>query len=534
MSATPSTSVGRGRIGAGTILWWVVLATVVVANLAVLVPAFTTVRLWEDEAFNLTVPLNLLRGLGYTSDGTLSGSELTPFDVRISTGPVLLLPVAALIGLGVDTVIAGRLVGLAGYLLLIGSLWIIGRRFGGRWAGLVAAALPLAFASDRLPSPIQTPVDVLGEVATAGLLAAALAVLHRRPWLAGLFVGLAMQTKFIAVLALPAFALAALFDAPGATLVGRARRAMPRVIAAAACAAAPTVAFELVKLFALGPAGWVVNLREFVWFVRGGGQRGYAIPPIEKLHALLDAWHLPPWLVAVVLVAGVALAVIGLLAVRRDPRLLADPGGATATPREFAVVSGAALLGLTIFLIWWPLSMHTPTWLRHPAPAVLAFAPVLVAATLTLARVAFASAGRRVPVETPTVVGEGTAPAGWRAGRSRRLAAATVGALGVGLLLVSLGGRVALPGYGDWETLADQRAAARDIAELRGDLGADRLASPWGGEVSVVVLSGAHAALVDAGAVVVGDPQVWHESHRPETCESLLLSGRYRVCAPPE
>ncbi|MFF2493289.1 hypothetical protein [Agromyces sp. NPDC058064] len=533
MSRLDSSALGRdSRISAGALLWWVVVIAVVAANIAVLVPAFTTVRLWEDEAFNLTVPLNLLRGLGYASDGTLSGSELTPFDVRISTGPVMLLPVAALIGLGIDPVVAGRLVGLAGYLLLLGGLWAIGRRLGGRWAGLAAASVPLAFAADPLPSPIQTPVDVLGEVTAAGLLAAALAVVHRRPWLAGLLAGLAVQTKFIAVLALPAFAIAALFDAPGATLLGRARRAWPRVLAAAACAAAPTLVFEIAKLAALGPAEWYANLRDFSWFLRGGGQRGYAVPPIEKLQALLAAWHLPWWLVATVLVVAIVLAVLGLRAVLRDPRLLARPGGASAAPREFAVVTGAALLGLLIFLIWWPFSMHTPSWLRHPAPAVLAFGPVLVAATIALARIALA--GRRVDAPSGATPGEPGPTRSTSAGRSGRIVAIALGFAGIALLAASLGGRIAAPAYGAWETLGDQRAAAEDIARLNGELGVVRLASPWGGEVGVVVLSGAHAGLVDAGEAVVGDPQVWHESHRPEACDSLLLSGRYRVCAPPD
>ena len=86
------TGIRRG-IRAVDVLFWLAVGAAVIANLVVLVPAFTTVRLWEDEAFNLSVPLNLVRGLGYASDGTLSGSELTPFDVRISTGPVVILPI---------------------------------------------------------------------------------------------------------------------------------------------------------------------------------------------------------------------------------------------------------------------------------------------------------------------------------------------------------------------------------------------------------------------------------------------------------
>ncbi|MET0932244.1 MAG: hypothetical protein ABWX56_00910, partial [Mycetocola sp.] len=121
-----------------TVLFWTVLSLVLVAQLWVILPGFTVMRLWEDEAFNLTVPINLLDGLGYTSDGTLSGSRLAPFDPRISTGPVVLLPVAAVLALGVDPVVGGRAVVLVFYAALLVGLWLLGRRIGGRWAGLAA------------------------------------------------------------------------------------------------------------------------------------------------------------------------------------------------------------------------------------------------------------------------------------------------------------------------------------------------------------------------------------------------------------
>jgi hypothetical protein len=108
------------------VAWWVVAVALVVANLAVIVPGIASVRLWEDEAFNLSVPLNLARGLGYTSDGTLSGSELAPFDVRISTGPVMLLPIAGLIAMGVDPVFAGRAIAWRS------RSWAAGSAVGGR------------------------------------------------------------------------------------------------------------------------------------------------------------------------------------------------------------------------------------------------------------------------------------------------------------------------------------------------------------------------------------------------------------------
>ncbi|WP_173922344.1 hypothetical protein [Agromyces sp. Marseille-P2726] len=509
MTAQATEPTTRRALRAIDVLFWVAVTAAVVANLFVLVPAFTTVRLWEDEAFNLTVPLNLLRGLGYTSDGTLSGSELTPFDVRISTGPVVLLPIAALMALGIDPVIAGRSVALVGYGALLSCLWLLGRRLGGRWAALAAAALPLAYATDALPSPIQTPVDILGEVSAAALLAAALLVLHRRPWLAGLLLGLAVQAKFIALLAVPAFAIAGILDAPGPGFGQRLRATWRRVLAAAVCAAAPTVAVELWKLLALGPAGYVENLRFQARFLLSGGQAGYRVSPVEKIGAFLDAWHLPWWLVATVALLGVVLAVIGIVAVRREPSALSTIGLARVEGREFTVTAGAAAVGLVTYLAWGLGSSHTPGWLRHPAPGVLAFLPVVVASVIALARVALGSRGA-------------PRPAPWR------VSAVVLGLAGMALLAVSLVGRIMTPSYGTWETLDQQRAAARDIAEL----GHDRLASTWDAPVSVIVLSGAHAGLVDAGAAVADDAQVWLAVAPPE-CELLLSTGAYLLCAPP-
>ncbi|GAA1750710.1 glycosyltransferase family 39 protein [Agromyces humatus] len=503
------------------LVFWIAVIGVVIANLAVLGPALTSVRLWEDEAFNLTVPLNLLRGLGYSSDGTLSGSTITPFDVRISTGPVVMLPIAALMALGIEPVLAGRLVGLLGWSLLLGSLWFIGRRLGGRWVGLVAAAVPLAYAADPLPSPIQTPVDVLGEVTAAGLLAAALVVLHRRPWLAGLLVGLAIQTKFIALLAVPAFAIAALLDAPGSSIWQRVRATLPRVLAAAGLAAAPTFVYEVVKFFSLGPEAGIENLRNFGWFLLGGGQFGYKVPPIDKLTVFIGAWHLPASVVFGLVALGVVLAVIGAIAVVKRPKLLADAAASRAGLREFAVVAGVAVLGLVTYLVWWLMSSHTPPWLRHPAPGVLAFLPVAIAAVVVLARVALSSKTWGL-----------TKPEGGARTTARvvalRVVAGVLAVAGVAVISVSLVGRIVGHSYGIWETLDDQRAAAADIAEF----GYDSLASPWGGGVSVIVMSGAHAGLIDAGRAVAGDPRVW-PGEPAEACELMLQSGDYRLCEPP-
>ncbi|MGR0220624.1 glycosyltransferase 87 family protein [Agromyces sp. ZXT2-6] len=490
------------------VLFWLALAGIVAANLAVLIPGIATVRLWEDEAFNLTVPINLVNGLGYTSDGTLSGSELSPFDVRISTGPVMLLPIAGLVALGIDPVMAGRAVATVGYTGLLAALALIGHRLGGRWAALVAVALPLGFDAAAMPSPIQTPADILGEVTAAAFLAAALLFLRRRPWLAGLLLGLAIQVKFIALLAAPAFALAVLLDAP-LPWRERWRRGIPRVLVAAGAAAVPTIVFELAKLASLGPAGYWQHLRDFAWFLRSGGQRGYAVSPIDKLVVLADSWNLPTLVAAAVgviaVVAGTALVVV---AIRRMPR-----GDARA---EFSAVVLAAAVAFATYLAWWLVSRHTPAWVRHPAPAVLAFAPVLAASLVPAARSLLARGDRAEPAA--------------RAARTWRWVAVAASVVAAVVLAWSIAGRVTGVGTESrptGETLASQRAAADDIAEL----GYDRFAMLWGPGVSVGVLSGAHVGLTDARDVTADDPRIWF-GEPPPRCDVELQSGLYSVCIP--
>lgn len=513
---------GRGpRRVAVEFAFWAVVVALVVANLIVVVQGITTVRLWEDEAFNLTVPINLVAGLGYTSDGILSGSELTTFDVRISTGPVMLMPVAGLVALGVDPVVAGRVVAAVGYAGLLTVLALVGRRLGGRWAAVVAVALPLAFETGAWPSPIQSPVDVLGEVTAAAFIAAALLFVHRRPWLAGLLLGLAIQVKFIALLAAPAFALAVLLNAPGPWRA-RLRRGIPRVLVAAGAAALPTVVFELVKLATLGPAGYIQHVREFSWFLRSGGQQGYVVSPLDKLGVLATSWNLPPLvaglLLVVALVAGAALVVVAIKRMPRDDAASdatgPSPLGAT-TRSEFVTIVVATAAGLATFLVWWLVSRHTPAWVRHPAPGVLAFAPVLAAALVPAARVVLAGRGTSgTPGRTSVRMG--------------RVLAAAASVVAVVALAWSISGRVAGLGthsFPPGENLADQRAAAAHLAEA----GHPRLVTAWGPAVSIGVLTGAHVGLTDAPIVTDADPRIWF-GEPPPGCEVTARSGAYAVC----
>lgn len=484
-----------------TVLFWVLACALVVAHAIVAWHSLVVARFWEDEAFNLTVPLNMLRGLGYSSDGALSGSTITPFDPRISTGAAVLLPVTAVLSLGVDPVIGARLVPLAFWMLLLSGLAVLGRRIGGRWAALVAVAVPLAFNSAYTASPIQGPADFLGEIPAAALIVWALVVLHRRPWLAGLLLGLAVQAKLVALLALPAFAVALWLLSPGSgaqRLLTTVRRSvLPLVLVAA-----PTLLLEVTALVSLGIDGYVEHLRALKWFVLDGGQNYAPTTATEKFGTLVGAWYVPWWAALALALVAAGLIGGGLLSARR--------AGGRIDVSALALTSAAAT-GLVAYVAWWSTASHLPLWVRHPSPGVFAFIPLLSAAAVWGARMLWRSHSR---------------------GRAvlRLSAAAGIAAVTLGIAASGAAHVAATLAPSTIETLDSQRAAVAPIRSWvqQNDV-AWIAAQPWGSATSAVVLAGAHVGLADAPAMS-STPRLTVGA--PCSREPIVDGPVYRVCAP--
>lgn len=481
---------GAGRRAAG-LLFWTLAGLVAAAHVAVLWQSLAVTRLWEDEAFNLTVPLNLLRGLGYASDGTLSGSEVTLFDPRISTGPVVLLPMAVVLAAGADPVVGARCVCAAFFVALLVALGILGRRIGGRWAALCAVAVPLTLNTAASVSPIQGPADILGEIPAAALVAWAVVVLQRRPWLAGVLVGLAVQSKYIALLFVPAFAVAVWLQTPGMPWRARIRRLLPP----AAGVLAPTLLVELIAFASLGVAGYAAHVRSTAGFLLSGGQ-SYAPTTVgEKLVTLAGSWFLPAWLVVAAVLAAVVVVGLAYARLRRQPQRWRELETA-ASPRDIVGIGVVALVGTALFVAWWAGASHLPLWIRHPSPALFAFVPVFAAFVVAALR----------------IIGARTAVIG--------------GAALTALVAASTAGHLAAAFAPAWETLAQQRAVATRLA----DLGGDRYAAAWGGPVSIVVLSDAHVGLWDAGAYVAQWPRLLPAGWTDGCAPPRTVIGGYAVC----
>lgn len=156
-----------------------------------------------------------------------------------------------------------------------------------------------------------------------------------------------------------------------------------------------------------------------------------------------------------------------------------------------------AVLGVAAFVGWWSVASQTPLWIRHPSPALFALVPVLVAFVVLALRVL----GRAV---------------------------FAVGGTGLAVLLaVQVQAHVAQVLTAGSEDLSTQRAIAADVAEL----GNPAYAAQWGAPVSIVVLSGAHVGLWDAGVGVAGWPRLlW--AGLPGCVSPSEQFGSYVACAP--
>lgn len=478
-----------------TIVFWAAVAALLIGHVIVAWHSLVVWRFWEDEAFNLTVPRNLLDGLGYASDGALSGSTVTPFDPRISTGPVVLLPVAALLATGIDPVLAARLIPLAYWAALLVGLAVIGRRIGGRWAALLALAVPLAFTTDAGVSPIQGPADLLGEIPAAALVVWALIVLPRRAWLAGLLVGLAIQAKLIAILVLPAFAVALWVLSEG-TGWARVREALRRSWLPLLLVATPTLLIELAALVSLGLSGYVQHLRDLAYFIRSGGQGDAGTSVLQKLGTLAESWSLPPIIAALGAVLALGLAAIGVVRRWRT---------ATAAERTVIAYALAAIVGTLAFVGWWATASRLPLWVRHPAPGIFAFFPIIAAVAVW----AVARLPRRRTVRVGGIV-------------AVSLLAAVVAGGATAHVSSSFAPRSL--------TLEKQRAAVAPLAAWVAENDVEWLAAdPWGAAVAPIVLTGAHVGLFDAPAMA-GVPRL--TGHACPT-ETLVEGDLYRICAAP-
>lgn len=277
----------------GIALLVVTLGTLVLASVgSVLGPIGT------DEGYNLEVIDNLAKGVGYASYGNrrldtwwsakhmysrVAAGEPTLtrlpepwfFEPRVTTGPAVLLPLAAVWRLFPGNVILLRSCLIGFLLILLAALWVAapGPK---RW-------LNFAIAASIVSSYRFGPGAVLGDVAAVGFFSWACIYLERqRVFVAGLLFGLAFQSKMITITGFLGVVCVVVLAA-----VIRRDGILRKLLLLCIGCAVPLIAFELYRLGTLGSmAKYMASWQEYFDFIHW--RTGFASKTrfYEKLHYL--------------------------------------------------------------------------------------------------------------------------------------------------------------------------------------------------------------------------------------------------------
>ncbi len=315
----------------------------------------------------VTAPRGPLDVVFVAAVGVLLAVHLVIFVTVLVVAPVTLQEARSLALLQLPVEVARALV-LPFHALLLGCLFVLGRRVAGRWAGFgsMLAVLALDLRADAA-DPVYGPAIATGGWVAASLLAAAFVALPRRRLLAAALVGAASGFAALAVLALPAFLIAlAVFPAPD----GRGR---PRALGAFAGAwAVVASAFQVVWLARLGLDGWLARAAEYTAEFRPHA----LVPFIEQQRLLFAAWHFTPIVTFSLALFLFTAAILG--AVRY--LLVPQPGeaGPGRVLRRYPIELWAATLILVLFGTWWALSGDTVI-IDPMLPPLAAVAPLITA-----------------------------------------------------------------------------------------------------------------------------------------------------------
>jgi hypothetical protein len=258
--------------------------------------------------------------------------------------------------------------------VLLGSLFVLGRRVAGRWGGWAAifAVLSVDLRADAPFAIVYGPSVATGGWMAGALLAAALAVVARHRLVAAALLGVAAVASAPVALALPAFLVAfALF--PGETGTGiRAR--LVEASRFTGVWALPFAAGQALWLLDTGAEGYAarmnVVLQEF--------QPHALVPFLEQQRLVFSSWHFD-FVATLELAAFLFIAAaIGVARYFLVPRPEETGPVLLALVRRMPLELWAAGITATAFSISWALSGSTAV-IEPNLPALVAVLPLLTA-----------------------------------------------------------------------------------------------------------------------------------------------------------
>lgn len=268
-----------------------------------------------------------------------------------------------------------RAIVLPFHALLLGSLFVLGRRAAGRWAGFGAmlAVLALDLRVDAA-DPVYGPGTAEGAWIAASLLAAALVLLPTRRLVSAALIGAASGCYALLLFALPAFLIAlAIAPAP------ERRRRASSLLAFAGVWFVPAAVFQLIWLSRLGPDGWLARASEFAAEFRPHA----LVPFLEQQRLLFAGWHFDARLTVVLFAILVGVGAVGAVRYLLTPLPLEAAGGERVSRvitvlRRFPIEFWAIAITMLFFAVWWAFSGDTTLIVPNLPPLVVG-APLITA-----------------------------------------------------------------------------------------------------------------------------------------------------------
>lgn len=333
---------------------------------------------WEyDEAYNMTVAQNLARSGEYATNGVVVGEFPAYFDPHITTGPAVLLPAALVWWVTGGSSSSVRVLMIGSFLLWAACAWVLLRSEVGLLGRLMALAVPLSMLMPHDAGSGYFAIGrVVGEVPAAALLIAAVTPWSmRRPLLMGLLLGLAVQSKVLAVVPAAVILLVVCLHLTGQRQLDRSR--VVRIVLGAVI---PTLSFELLRVRVLGPSGWVKSwdrTLEFYGAIRSmGSEPGYEA--VEKLAALGGLFRLATLVFFIVLLAFGGFSLLRADSDRSVPHVSSGRTESNVATRALLFASAAS------FILWLVVVQERSG--RHGIPTLLlALVPVTLLVRRSLA-----------------------------------------------------------------------------------------------------------------------------------------------------
>ena len=298
-----------------------------------------------DEAYFLQAPSSMIKQGTYST--TYDGGR--KFDSGLSTGPTVLLPVSLVFSLFGIGIVQARLVMLVYFLVMVVMVFQVSSILFGRLSAIFSLLLVLC-----LPEMFFFALKVLGEIpAIFFFMTACWLLIKNKGFLSGLFIGLAILTKFLFVLSIPAIFLLFLVD-----LVFSSEHRKQLVIFYSQVLSGlllPTLIWEVVKFFSLGQSVYMENLNKFfnMITISSGTQEIFYLPTFLNR---IDIFASPyPFLPSLLVFALIVIAII----------LNLFSNGGFKKVREWGPVSRASLFLLIfslVYTVWWIFWKHLDWW----------------------------------------------------------------------------------------------------------------------------------------------------------------------------